>query len=204
MTTYAIKASTTEQMSDRQLSFIETLVDERDWDAIENGLERMDRINKLTRIAHDPEEMRPSKAQASEIITWLMSQPRKGHVSNVAGKERAEQPVDKTPSDVRDGYYAIDRPNDNHKNETVFYRLRTGKRGRWQGFQFIDLQAGPAWYPVKGAGARKEVFEAIHAAGQDTARARYGQMIGRCGCCGKPLTDDTSRQIGIGPVCRDK
>ena len=30
----------------------------------------------------------------------------------------------------------------------------------------------------------------------------YGQKIGRCGHCSKQLTDETSREFGIGPVCR--
>jgi hypothetical protein len=36
----------------------------------------------------------------------------------------------------------------------------------------------------------------------DTYRARYGQITGRCGCCGKTLTEPKSKLIGIGPDCR--
>jgi hypothetical protein len=36
----------------------------------------------------------------------------------------------------------------------------------------------------------------------DTFRALFGQLTGRCGCCGKALTDPKSKLIGIGPDCR--
>jgi hypothetical protein len=39
----------------------------------------------------------------------------------------------------------------------------------------------------------------------DDAKAavtRYGQELGHCGVCGRHLTDETSRDIGIGPECR--
>lgn len=36
----------------------------------------------------------------------------------------------------------------------------------------------------------------------DTFRAKFGQLTGRCGCCGKALTDPKSKLIGIGPDCR--
>lgn len=35
-----------------------------------------------------------------------------------------------------------------------------------------------------------------------TAMRRFGVAIGRCGVCGKVLTDPESREYGIGPVCR--
>ena len=36
------------------------------------------------------------------------------------------------------------------------------------------------------------------------AAGRYGQEFGHCGLCGRGLTDEVSRAIGIGPVCREK
>ena len=36
----------------------------------------------------------------------------------------------------------------------------------------------------------------------DTFRALFGRLTGRCGCCGKALTDPKSKLIGIGPDCR--
>lgn len=42
----------------------------------------------------------------------------------------------------------------------------------------------------------------INAAGPESALARYGQELGECGHCGRELTNDESRRLGIGPWCR--
>jgi Family of unknown function (DUF6011) len=36
----------------------------------------------------------------------------------------------------------------------------------------------------------------------DTYRAKFGQLTGKCGCCGMRLTDPRSKLIGVGPDCR--
>jgi hypothetical protein len=36
------------------------------------------------------------------------------------------------------------------------------------------------------------------------AMALYGRELEHCGCCGKELTDETSRARGVGPVCWNK
>jgi hypothetical protein len=33
---------------------------------------------------------------------------------------------------------------------------------------------------------------------------RYGMLIGKCGVCGRTLTDEESRANGIGPVCAER
>lgn len=35
----------------------------------------------------------------------------------------------------------------------------------------------------------------------DWYRAEFGRFTGRCGCCGKALTDPDSKMRGIGPEC---
>jgi Family of unknown function (DUF6011) len=37
---------------------------------------------------------------------------------------------------------------------------------------------------------------------EDTYRANYGRFTGKCGCCGRRLTDPESKLRGIGPECR--
>ncbi len=49
-----------------------------------------------------------------------------------------------------------------------------------------------------------QALEAIKTASPETAMALYGQTLGYCGRCGRSLTDETSRALGIGPVCRNK
>jgi hypothetical protein len=35
----------------------------------------------------------------------------------------------------------------------------------------------------------------------ESCRATFGQLVGRCGCCGRTLTDPQSKLRGIGPEC---
>lgn len=56
-------------------------------------------------------------------------------------------------------------------------------------------------------GPRGDDLEALadllrDANGRDTYRPLFGQITGKCGYCGKTLTDPTSKLIGIGPDCR--
>lgn len=39
-------------------------------------------------------------------------------------------------------------------------------------------------------------------AGRNTYREDYGKFFGKCGCCGRTLTDPVSKLVGIGPECR--
>lgn len=51
-----------------------------------------------------------------------------------------------------------------------------------------------------------EVFGLIESAHNDLEGAlrSYGRMTSRCGCCGLPLTNKKSIELGIGPICLDK
>ena len=51
-----------------------------------------------------------------------------------------------------------------------------------------------------------EVFDVIESAHNDIEGAlrSYGKMTSRCGCCGIPLTNKKSIELGIGPICLDK
>jgi hypothetical protein len=53
-------------------------------------------------------------------------------------------------------------------------------------------------------GDLKAIVDAIvlDVAGGDTFRAKFGQLTGKCGCCGMRLTDPKSKLIGLGPDCR--
>jgi hypothetical protein len=97
------------------------------------------------------------------------------------------------PPEVEDGHYALDVPGD---SMTGFFRVNT-----WRGTRYLDQQASDEFYPVKGDRRTEAVVAALIEAGPE-ARARYGQLIGKCGICNRTLTDETSRSIGIGPVCR--
>lgn len=52
--------------------------------------------------------------------------------------------------------------------------------------------------------AMVSIARKIMAAGPEDALRRYGRELGECGHCGRDLTNDESRALGIGPVCRSK
>lgn len=103
-------------------------------------------------------------------------------------------PATKFVGDLEDGRYAVEidgklrffHVTHGKKNDKLYVKERTGDN-------VTKLCAGLKYATV---------ITAVKAAGPLEAMKVYGQKIGRCGCCGKALTDETSRALGIGPVCR--
>jgi len=90
---------------------------------------------------------------------------------------------------IRPGRYAYQPA----EGSAQFYRVtRTGR---------IYVQAGPTEHPYNGK--PNEALETIKADPKEGA-ALYGRLIGACGRCGLALTDETSRALGLGPVCASK
>lgn len=98
-------------------------------------------------------------------------------------------------SNIPDGAYSI-----TYNGHVKFFRVRSPKSGKWAGFTFVDVQAGDDFYPVKARNLRTLALDLI-AADPAAASAAYGHLIGRCGICGRTLTNEESRAAGIGPVC---
>jgi hypothetical protein len=102
--------------------------------------------------------------------------------------------------DIPAGYYAVKSLTGN--NDLDFFRVDRPTEGRWAGRTFVKrIIGGNPEAQVRGQQARA-ALEAIIKAGPDSAMALYGQEIGQCGRCNRHLTDETSRALGIGPVCR--
>lgn len=122
----------------------------------------------------------PDRDQASRIIEWLLALPRQA-----AGG-----------ADVPAGRYALVHPERGH---VEFFRVDRPEEGKWAGYTFVKQQASDDLYPVKGARA-KEILSRI-AEDPHAALIRYGHELGCCGRCGRTLTDEVSRAMGIGPEC---
>lgn len=99
---------------------------------------------------------------------------------------------------VPEGRYAVDMGG-----KLRFYHVDKPTEGRWAGYVFVKVQASDDLHPVKRPDSLISIFRAILI---DTteAMARYGREIGRCGRCGRTLTDEVSRSRGIGPDCWTK
>lgn len=124
---------------------------------------------------------------ASEAISFLLALPR--------DTTAAPAPANAAP-DVRQGRYAIVAADGTVK----FYKVDRPTEGRWAGRTFVKVQASDEWHPVRERHARSAILAAI-AADPEGAMRRYGLELGRCGNCGRTLTDETSRAMGIGPDC---
>ena len=95
---------------------------------------------------------------------------------------------------VEDGRYAIDIDD-----TTKFYRVNTGRDGR----KWLDVQASDDFHPIHNYATKHAILTAI-AADPRAALVRYGQLLGKCGICGRTLTDEQSRSDGIGPICNGR
>ena len=144
-----------------------------------------------------------TKADASAKITEVMATPKEAQAAQ-APKDNLTEIL----ADVPDGYYAIDSLTGN--NDLDFIRVGTnqgrenpankGKRRvqRYLGGQGITYITFPE--QVKFA----KVLATFDQTALIGARSTFGTQVGRCGCCGKSLTDQLSRALGIGPDCRQK
>lgn len=110
---------------------------------------------------------------------------------------RAEHSIAASAASVPSGHYAL-----TVDGIVKFYRVNAVTEGKWAGYTFVDAQASDDYHKV-GRDASKVVLGAI-AADPEAAMRLYGLELGVCGHCRRTLTNEESRQFGIGPVCRGK
>jgi hypothetical protein len=122
------------------------------------------------------------KRRASDVIEQLVALPW--------SKKSADTLHGDTPP-VADGRYAVEKDD----GTLMFYSV---KNGRYK--TFVDVWASDARWPVQNDTERVRILTAIQ--NDPDAGPRFGREIGRCYVCGRTLTDEHSRQLGIGPVCR--
>lgn len=150
---------------------------------------------KLGLIPVPPEAAQPKDSDtASSMIDLLKEELANRIAANPAPTSIAPTALPK----VADGYYAVDTDG-----KISFYHVNTPTEGRWEGYTFVDVQAGSDFIKLPSQRVRNAVIAKI-AVDPKEASLRYGREIGRCGVCGRTLTNQDSRDAGIGPVCRDK
>jgi hypothetical protein len=173
-----------------------------------------DYLNKLLNdrpMFRDVENLWPeniaklSKSDASAKISEVLAVPKESRGDDsktFAGSSELTEILE----GIDDGYFAL--PSKTGTNDLDFIRL-SSNQGRGN-----PANKGKRWVQrfLGGQGLIEirmtEQIEfarlviALTSVGREKAQALFGQEIGRCGCCGKSLTDETSRSIGIGPKCR--
>lgn len=97
---------------------------------------------------------------------------------------------------IEDGYYAVE-----YGGRLNFYRVKHGRKGgRWENTQFINRYASDNL--LRPDRVEKSFVKSAIADDAETARQRFARELGRCYACGRTLTDEKSRRLGIGPDCR--
>lgn len=190
------RRSTSPGASTAQMDYLLSLLDERDVPADARELMSQRARNQLKANQDQGDRARIedgiSLPRASEFIARLKERPRKtSQTPATAGREQGLP-------DVPAGRYALREAD----GVTRFYRVDRPEEGRWAGWTFLKIQASDDLHPIKDRVRKGEVLRAI-AADPAAASKLYGQELGHCGVCGRTLTDETSREYGIGPVCRN-
>jgi hypothetical protein len=122
--------------------------------------------------------------------------------------EKARAPssgVDLT--DIPAGLYAV--PNGETRLKIAI--RKPGKRSKWHGSIFVDDGAEYGnrrnyGRQMPGKEYEGKIVEQLKAIAADPLEAMkaYGRLVGQCGACGRKLEDETSIEMGIGPVCAKK
>lgn len=160
--------------TERQVSYLEALRDGKELDSL-----APEQIAWL----RDADFAKVPKSRASDIIGTLKELPW--------APRDSDQELTKDMPEVPNGRYAI--PKDD--GALMFYSIKKGTHTT-----FVDVWASDSRWPIKAAPEKRRILEAI--AADPDAGPRFGREIGRCYVCGRTLTDETSRELGIGPVCR--
>ena len=91
--------------------------------------------------------------------------------------------------------FTISHAGANSKNSGALYVK--------EGEEYLGKIMDGKFLAVRSCGAEREANVLQIAADPETATIKYGRLTGRCGCCGRTLTDPKSIERGIGPICAE-
>jgi hypothetical protein len=98
----------------------------------------------------------------------------------------------------------------NQQGHLTFIRIDRVIKGNWDGWFFVKQVVGPEETRIgaqRPNGEYRGQWDAmLREINSDpkASMARYGREIGYCGMCNLRLTDELSRERGIGPICWGK
>lgn len=95
------------------------------------------------------------------------------------------------------------------EGHTVFVKVDAPTEGKWAGYVFVRLLTGGGAGGTLNEGRVSKatgdaMVAAIAAQGVEASGLRFGQESGVCCRCGRGLTNEASREAGIGPECATK
>jgi len=122
------------------------------------------------------------------------------HLSGKCPERKAGEPEATAPKYdlVPGGYYAT--ASLTGSNDYDFWFVTEGTRN--PNIRFVKRVIGGRGNERIHRSTALAALAVIVAEGTDVCAKRFAEELGRCYKCGKHLTDETSRALGIGPVCR--
>lgn len=130
-----------------------------------------------------PDWGRSTPKTAGKVIDYLMTLPRK-----------PETTVDGLPVLPKARYAIVTAEG------LRFYHVDMPQSGKWAGRVFVSVQASDDLHPIRNKQSRESILAQI-AADPKGAMQRYTEEIGSCAICGRTLTNETSLERAIGPIC---
>ena len=157
-------------------------------------------ITKLLESRQVPEPIRVNAE--TDRASWT-----KREASLAIDKLREFPPKPKVQSGlpkVEEGYYAV-ADDTEESNPLKFYHVSYEDKpgSKYHGWVRITVQASDDHHLIKSYDTKKRVLSAI-AEDPQLHHELYASELGNCYRCGRTLTDEESRRLGIGPVCRGK
>jgi hypothetical protein len=177
----------------KQNAFMLSLLQERDFSS-EARPAWQARIEELHNLGDDGFRAMTQR-QASAFIEYALGMPMRGRT-----------PEAETQADIPAGYYAV--PNSMLNGGPTdpgisFFSVDRPKSGTWEGYTFVSRKVGGEQVRMNRR-QQDEAKSAIREFGFQEASRLYGLKLGHCGVCGRELTNETSREEGIGPKCAGK
>jgi hypothetical protein len=177
----------TNTMTERQEKFVRDMLAEVFADAPEGTADGVLARNVAAGMFADREATRNAIDKLIEKRDAVRAERRTaGRRTGVAGA--ASMP------EIEPGYYAAE-----YLGVLRFYAFREGK-GRHAGRVFCNRFRSD--YLDRVGAAEQAVIRAAIAADVNEARMTFAREIKSCWRCARTLTDELSRELGIGPECR--
>jgi hypothetical protein len=149
-----------------------------------------------------------SEKQVAAVLRVKANENRPAKVREQTGRDLRVLPVGRTHAAVDNDsgsvtFLIFDRPDT---------KDRYGNPNKWDGWVFVKQFIGGIGEGQRlGSQRPGETYSGQWANLVDKVLAdpmgavqRFGRELGICGVCSLPLTNDESREFGIGPVCRAK
>lgn len=117
------------------------------------------------------------------------------------GTRRMGRAVLPSGEKVLGGSYGIKTKKDERfANDVSFFKVWIGDRGGWRVQYYVSDDLHRVQLSVD---TQIDILKKI-AKNPAKAAARFGHEFGHCAICGRGLTNDESRERGIGPVCAER